>query len=97
MAEKNRELIRLKEIDDGIYKTKVYGIKKKGVIWAVIYQGIFGWYKRIWDKKAGRDWFYVVRYADEVNGEWIYEHFLKFVDARKRALEIAEIKTKVNK
>jgi hypothetical protein len=92
MEQKNRKLIKLREIDDGIYKTNVYGVKKDGIVLVVIYKGNLSLYKRIWDKKVGRDWFYVVKY--EKNSTWAYEHFTKFADARKRAFEIAEAKTK---
>jgi len=82
-------LIKCQKITNENYDYIEWGAEKAGVIWATVYQGYLSW-KRTPLMKALRNWYYVVKFVDGSN--WRMEHYGKFREARKRALEIAESK-----
>jgi len=82
---------KLGKIDDSCYQTNIYGAEHNNIIWAKVYQGTdFQYRNKQWS------WKWVVKYTpfDNLNKNWVYEHFDKFKDARKRAIEIAIEKCK---
>jgi pyruvate/2-oxoacid:ferredoxin oxidoreductase beta subunit len=83
---KNIKLVKINKIDDGVYKTNIWGIEKDGVVYVRIYQGCKSWYRCILNKN--KEWYYVVQYVKD--GAWEYEHYKKFKEAKERGIEIVK-------
>jgi hypothetical protein len=82
------KVVRQKTRKDDYYNYTEWGAIKDGIIWATIYQGRGPFPKTEYDKT----WCYVVRYVDDNQGKFLYEHYKTFKEAKKRAIEIAEAK-----
>ena len=84
------KVVRRKKVEDDFYNCNEWEAISDGIVWATIYQGYGPSRRSIYDK----NWCYVVKYIDDNQGDYKYEHYKTFREARKRVIEIAEAKIK---
>jgi len=84
------KVVKKETIKDGYKDYTKWAVISDGIVLVTIYQGIGPFERTAFQKH----WFYVVRYVDEnTSGEFKYEHYKTFKEAKERAIEIAKAKT----
>ncbi|MEM2445729.1 MAG: hypothetical protein QW734_03640 [Candidatus Bathyarchaeia archaeon] len=70
-------------------KRNEYWVVSDGIVWTIIYKG---WSGDLRANEYSKRWYYVVKYVryNGMDNEYVYECFEKFIDARKRAIEITK-------
>jgi hypothetical protein len=84
------KVVRRKKVEDDFYNYTEWGAISNGIVWATIYQGYGPSRRSIYN----RTWCYVVKYVDNSQEDYKYEHYKTFREAKKRAIEIVEAEIK---